>query len=117
MKLEINDESRQDIYRQAVAIEVKLESLLASVRALVAQVADPEPEDKLAGIDPKDPRNKLSNQKLTERGVEVCYRLFDAGKSRYAVGALMEISFSAAKHRYELWLELGGAKRTLQPLD
>ena len=41
--------------------------------------------DRLRGLlqpqspefDPGDPRNKLADGKLTPRGVEICYRLFD----------------------------------------
>jgi hypothetical protein len=70
-------------------------------------------------FDPKDPANKREVgglMKLTLRGAEVCYRLFDAGKSRYAVASLMDISFGAATHRHESWKRLGGIDRTKQPL-
>ena len=75
--------------------------------------------DPVANLDPKDPANKYDVgglQKLTPRGVEVCYRLFDAGKSRYAVAQLMDISFGAATHRYEAWLKAGGIVRIPKPL-
>jgi DNA-binding NarL/FixJ family response regulator len=71
-------------------------------------------------FDPKDPANKQEIgglMKLTARGVEACYRLFDAGKSRYAVASLMNISFGAATHRREAWKKLGGVSRTKQALD
>jgi len=71
-------------------------------------------------FDPKDPANKFEVgglMKLTAQGTEVCYRLFDAGKSRYAVATMMDISFGAANHRYEAWKKLGGVNRTKQPLD
>lgn len=68
-------------------------------------------------IDPLRPVNKLDSGKLTDRGVEVCYRLFDAGKSRNAVGAEMKISFGAATHRFEAWKAAGGLDRKKQPLD
>jgi hypothetical protein len=112
-----NEEFRRNVLQQAAALEIKMENMLGSIRALMALVANPEPEDKLAGINPKDPQNKLSDKKLSDRGAEVCYRLFDAGKSRYAVGALMGISFSAASYRYDMWQQAGGLKRTPQPLD
>ncbi len=73
-----------------------------------------------AEFDPKDPANKHEIgglMKLTSRGAEICYRLFDAGKSRYAVASLMDISFGAATHRHEAWKRLGGVNRTKQPLD
>ncbi|WP_339469392.1 DUF6998 domain-containing protein [Pseudomonas sp. EL_65y_Pfl1_R83] len=74
------------------------------------------PSDDLM-IDYHEPANKLENGKLTDRGVEVCYRLFDAGKSRNAVGAEMAISFGAATHRFEAWKKVGGVDRKKQPLD
>lgn len=72
-----------------------------------------------AEFDPKHPDNKYEVGgllKLTDRGVEICYRLFDAGKSRYAVASLMDISFGAANHRYEAWKKQGGVDRVKQPL-
>lgn len=74
------------------------------------------PEPDVPEFDPRDPANKNEDGKLTERGVEVCYRLFDAGKSRYAVGAEMQISFSAATHRFEAWKKEGGVDRVKRPL-
>ncbi len=71
-------------------------------------------------FDPKDPKNKYEVgglMKLTPRGIEICYRLFDAGKSRYAVCHLMEISFGAATHRLDSWKKLGGANREKQPVE
>ena len=67
-------------------------------------------------IDPGSPLNK-SNQFLTKRGVEVCYRLFDMGKTRYAVAEAMKISYGAATHRFHAWEKLGGRNRDRQPLD
>jgi len=55
--------------------------------------------------------------KLTPQGIEFCFRLFDAAKSRYAVATLMDISFGAATHRLEAWKKLGGVNRIKQPLE
>ena len=69
--------------------------------------------------DPADPGNKHvigGLEKLTDRGVEICYRLFDAGKTRYAVAKLMNISFGAAHHRQKAWEKAGGVNRTRRPL-
>ena len=79
----------------------------------------PEAVADTAKLDPKDPGNKREVgglMKFTPRGVEVCYRLFDAGKSRYAVATAMDISFGAANHRYETWKKLGGVTRSKQSL-
>jgi hypothetical protein len=80
----------------------------ANLKSLLAPIPDTSDGPE---IDPRDPTNKLENGKLSDRGVEVCYRLFDAGKSRYAVGAEMEISFGAATHRFEAWKKAGGLNR------
>lgn len=49
--------------------------------------------------------------RLTNRGVEVCYRLFDMGKSPIAVSYLMGISLRSATKRQKRWKESGGSKR------
>lgn len=48
---------------------------------------------------------------LTKRGAEICYRLFDLGKSSIAVAYLMGISWQAAKLRQKRWNEAGGVHR------
>ena len=87
----------------------------ANLKSLLA----PVPEDiNGSEINPRDPANKVEGgNKLTERGVEVCYRLFDTGHTKYAVGVAMKISFGAAKHRFEAWQKAGGFDRQKLPLD
>jgi len=68
----------------------------------------PPPGEEFA---PSDPRNKTCDGKLTERGVECCYRLFDQGKSRYSVARELSISFAAATHRFSAWMKAGGKER------
>ena len=67
-------------------------------------------------LDPKSPLNK-TGQFLTPRGIEVCYRLFDIGKSRHYVSSAMDISYGAATHRFHNWEKLGGKDRERQGLD
>jgi hypothetical protein len=67
-------------------------------------------------LDPKNPLNK-SGLNLTARGVEVCYRLFDKGMTRYAVKKAMDISYGAATHRHHAWEKHGGKNRERQPLE
>ena len=62
-------------------------------------------------FDPANPHNKTGDGKLTEEGVECCYRMFDEGKSRYSVSQQMKISFAAATHRFNAWRKVGGPKR------
>jgi hypothetical protein len=111
-------------YHAAVAealetINDALERVMAGFTTLRSLLL-PEAKTDYAEFDPKDPRNKYSVgglNKLTPRGIEVCYRLFDAGKTRYAVCQLIEISFGAATHRLEAWKKLGGASRDRQSLE
>ncbi len=53
---------------------------------------------------------------LTKRGVEICYRLFDFGKSPIAVAYLMGMTLSSAKRRKTLWMNAGGLGRTKSPI-
>ena len=54
-------------------------------------------EQQVEKFDPANPHNKSPDGKLTEEGVECCYRMFDDGKSRYSVAQQMKISFAAAR--------------------
>jgi hypothetical protein len=62
-------------------------------------------------LDPRHPYNTYDDNRLTRRGVEICYRLFDAGKSLMAVAHLMGLSLHAARKRHKQWLERGGKRR------
>jgi len=80
-----------------------IEADLARLKAMV--------EGRIAPFDPANPHNKSPDGKLTEEGVESCYRLFDEGKSRYSVARQMKISFAAATHRFNTRRKIGGPKR------
>lgn len=67
--------------------------------------------------DPKDPRNKTADGKLTARGVEVCYRMYDAGLTRYAVADALGVSYGAATHRFGAWQKVGAQSRTRVSID
>jgi hypothetical protein len=90
-------------------------SIIAATRAQLDRLEALFTASKEEELDPKDPRNK-ADRNLTERGVEVCYRLFDQGKTIYAVKEAMGMSYGAAKYRHETWLKAGAANRTPQPL-
>jgi hypothetical protein len=60
---------------------------------------------------PAHPANMGRNGCLTKRGVEICFRLFDLGKSPLAVAYLMYISVRAARKRYRHWLRAGRKNR------
>jgi len=62
-------------------------------------------------LDPRHPCNTYDDNRLTRRGVEICYRLFDAGKSLMAVAHLMGLSLLAVRKRHKQWLQLKGKRR------
>jgi hypothetical protein len=92
----------------ALALIKSIEADLDRLRGLV--------QPNKAEFDTKDARNKTTDGKFTRRGVEICYRLFDSGKSRYAVSEAMGISFAAATHRFDAWTKAGGRARQRMPL-
>jgi hypothetical protein len=61
--------------------------------------------------DPQHPLSKYDDGRLTKRGVEICYRLFDMGKSSIAVAHLTDLSLSASRKRMRMWAAAGGADR------
>lgn len=97
--------------RQANLIDPKpVLELIASIEADLLRLKgmlEPPAEE----FDPANPHNKTCDGKLTEQGVECCYRMFDEGKSRYSVARSMKISFAAATHRFNAWRKAGGEKR------
>ncbi len=76
-------------------------------------------------LDPRFPLNFHSNGvddgpdtgHLTKRGVEICYRLFDMGKSPLAVAYLMGMSLRAVQTRQKRWVEAGGPNRTRSAIE
>lgn len=54
---------------------------------------------------------------LTKRGAEICYRLFDLGKSPIAVAYLMGITLRSAERRRQGWIKAGGLKRIRAEVD
>ncbi|KPF64429.1 hypothetical protein IP88_13655 [alpha proteobacterium AAP81b] len=96
-----------------------LEKMTSGFAKLRQHFVIPE-DDSVEEFDPKDSLNKHDVgglKKLTPRGVEICYRLFDQGLSRYAVSQAMDIAFGAASHRYKTWQKEGGPNRVKQPLN
>lgn len=93
---------------------------MAAGLATLRQLLSPNQPPVEVGFDPKDPLNKFEIgglEKLTPRGVEICYRLFDKGVTRYGVAQAMDISFGAATHRYGAWQKAGGLERVKQSID
>jgi len=60
---------------------------------------------------PGHPLHHYEDRRLTRRGEEICYRLFDSGRSPMAVAHLLGISLRAARKRRKMWLAIGGEDR------
>jgi hypothetical protein len=48
-------------------------------------------------------QNKFQNGRLTKNGINICYQLFEEGKSVLLVSYLMRISYQSALKRQRLW--------------
>ncbi len=66
---------------------------------------------------PRGPLAHYDNARLTARGVEIVYRLFDLGKSITAVAYLSGLSIRAARKRRTMWAACGGRSRPAVDLD
>lgn len=66
--------------------------------------------------DPRHPLNQYDDGRLTKRGEELCYRLFDKRMSEAAIAHLIGISLSSARKRKQMWQAIGGFKRTRKNL-
>ena len=62
-------------------------------------------------LHPYHPYNQYDSGNFTVRGAEVCYRLFDLGRSPMPVANLMRISLRAAVKRQKMWEAAGGNDR------
>ena len=103
--------TRDDAAKIASLIDATKENL-ARIEAILKPPEDADEED----LEIFNPLNK-SGKFLSLRGIEVCYRLFDQGKSVYAVAKALRISYMAANHRFYSWQKLGRKDRPKQPLD
>jgi len=59
---------------------------------------------------PRHPLNRYDDGRLTGCGVEICYRLFDIGKSAMAVVHLTGLSLVAACKRQRMWIASESAR-------
>lgn len=102
------------------ALEKRIRALIRTRRNDIARLnAELSLEGtELTGLfDPRWPGNRYgTNQRLTPRGVETCYLLFDKGKSALAVAHMVGLSLTAARRRERMWRDLGGSDREKRPL-
>ena len=66
--------------------------------------------------DGRDPRNK-NGYNLTDRGVEILYRMFDDGAGYNRASKMLNITQAAAKNRKKSWETMGGMNRKKAALD
>lgn len=107
----------EDVLRAFNKVLADHENLSISINNFKELLMADETGATVEDFDPMAPDNKFSDGKFTEKGIEICYRLFDKGHNRNQVAALMDISFTAASHRYATWQALGGLRRTKQTQD
>jgi hypothetical protein len=90
-------------------------SRLAKIRQVQIKILNAELSLKgteLKGdLAPRHPLSQYDNGRLTKLGVEVCYRLFEMGKSTLAVAHLTGLSLTATRKRRKIWATLGGGHR------
>ena len=63
---------------------------------------------------PGHPLNQYDDGRLTPRGIEICYRLFEDHYSNAAIGAALGISIKSVQNRRHLWKAGGGESRSRQ---
>lgn len=105
--------AEQTFLAEISALKRKIDNLHGErVRAIDALNAELDlGADDLPDGHPGDPGNQYDSKRLTKRGEEMCYRLFDQGKSPLAVAHLMVFSLTAARKRKQKWIALGGVNR------
>jgi hypothetical protein len=104
------------------ALSAEIERLGRRIRNLAAKrtvrVKEVNAELSLKGtsvakdLDRYIARIRYEQGRLTSIGAEICYRLFDAGKSPMTVAHILGISLRAATKRPHSWSDLGGKKRS-----
>jgi len=52
---------------------------------------------------PDHPANKTRDGRLTQKGVEICNRLFESGRSAHAVAFLLRMSLTSVRRRQRRW--------------
>jgi len=62
-------------------------------------------------ICPYHPLNLATNGKLTARGIESCYRLFNLNISAVAIAYLMKLSYRSILNRRRIWEKAGDQNR------
>lgn len=110
-----------DLTRLDKLIRTQIKQERARVNAINAEL-DLRGTELVGDLSPRHPKNHRDRNyygddylpptgHLTNRGVEICYRLFDLGKQPIAVAYLMGMSLRAAEKRRKSWLKAGALER------
>lgn len=75
-----------------------------------------EGSELVGELDPQHPLSKYDDGRLTRRGIEICYRLFEMGKSMPAVAHITGLSLIATRKRRRMWTALGGLNRVREDI-
>jgi hypothetical protein len=71
---------------------------------------------RLAGLH-RALKNRTDRGVLTERGVEICYRLFGLDRSPMAVAYLVGMTYKSPSSRFKAWQKVGGMHRRKLELE
>lgn len=102
-------------------IQAQIEREVKRAKAISTEL-DLHGTELVDDLAPRHPRNHRTSRSygddyvpptghLTKRGVEICYRLYDMGKSPMAVAYLMGMTLRSAQNRQKGWLKAGGTDR------
>ena len=112
----------QDLKRLDRLIQKQIARERERYKAINAEL-DLRGTELVEDLSPRFPANRRSGRQgygddyipatghLTRRGVEICYRLFDLGKSPRAVAYLMGMTLRSAERRQQSWIKAGGLER------
>jgi hypothetical protein len=111
----------EELKRLDRLIQTQIDRERVRAKAIGAEL-DLRGTELVGDLDPRFPANHRTSRSfaddyappsghLTKRGVEICYRLYDLGKSPIAVAYLMGMSLRAAENRRKGWLKSGGLQR------
>lgn len=107
---------------QTTRIEINklLDDLENQIAGLAPEGAtsEPKPIFKTPTLEQaRDTAKNKNGRNLTERGVEILYRLFDDGAGYNRAAKALDITQTAAKHRKSVWENEGGLNRTKRTID
>jgi uncharacterized protein YutE (UPF0331/DUF86 family) len=87
---------QRKIHRQAVALQDELDDANATIFRL-------RHSGLLESLNPGHPNQTGRNGHLTERGIDCCRQLFEAGASPFVVAHLMRLSLRATTKQFRTW--------------